>query len=162
MGVHGQTQAPISAVHRPPSPGADRRPTYAVGRAMRWRLFGARRFGRGQALFSPGVADSSAFEQACHARGMQVFMADASVAGPGSGLAGADGAQFTPQFVGAAGRPERLGWMQWVASAQLPEEAGLMAQIDIEGTEYELLFNATTEVLNRFRILVIEFQDVEL
>lgn len=52
--------------------------------------------------------------------------------------------------------------MQWVASAQLPEEAGLMAQIDIEGTEYELLFNATTEVLNRFRILVIEFQDVEL
>ncbi len=115
-----------------------------------------------QALFSPGVADSSEFERACLERGMQVFMADASVSGPASGLADLPGVHFTPQFIGAHGRPDRLAWDEWVTSAGLPSDADLMAQIDIEGAEYELLLNASTTVLSRFRVLVIEFHEVEL
>lgn len=114
------------------------------------------------ALFSPGVADSSEFERACLERNMRVFMADASVSGPASGLADSPGVHFTPHFIGAHGRPDRLALDEWVASAGLPPEADLMAQIDIEGAEYELLLNASTTVLSRFRVLVIEFHDVEL
>lgn len=114
------------------------------------------------ALFSPGVADSSEFERACLERGMQVYMADASVPGPASGLADLPGVHFTQQFVGAHGRPDRLAMDEWVASAGLSPDADLMGQIDIEGAEYELLLNASTTLLSRFRVLVIEFHDVEL
>ncbi len=113
------------------------------------------------ALFSPGVAQTSAFEADALARGMEVFLADASVDGPASGIASLPGVHFRKEFVGARGRTDRLSLQDWVNESAVEATADLMAQIDIEGAEYEVLLDATPELLQRFRMLVIEFHSVE-
>jgi hypothetical protein len=113
------------------------------------------------ALFSPGVAERSSFEADALARGMEVHLADASVAGPASGISGMPKVHFRKEFVGAWGRTDRLSLREWVMDSSVEASADLLAQIDIEGAEYELLLDATPELLNRFRVLVIEFHFVE-
>lgn len=93
---------------------------------------------------------------------MPVFMPEASVSGPASGLGQMPSVQVTPQFIGAHGRPDRLAWDVRVASAALSPAVDLMAQIAIEGDEYAFLLNAAQEVLSRFKVLVIAFLGVVL
>lgn len=113
------------------------------------------------ALFSPGVAQTSEFEADALARGMEVYLADASVEGPASGIAALQGVHFRKEFLGARGRADRLGWQDWVNDSAPDSSQDLMAQIDIEGAEYEVLLDASPELIRRFRILVIEFHSVE-
>ena len=113
------------------------------------------------ALFSPGVDQNSAFEADALGRGMVVHLADASVEEPASGIAGLPGVHFRKEFVGARERTDRLSFQDWVKESSVDDQSDLMAQIDIEGAEYEVLLDATPELLSRFRVLVIEFHSVE-
>ena len=63
-----------------------------------------------EACFSPGVGTCSDFELACAERGMQVFLADATVDGPAAdegGVAGVDGGRNADWRPEAAGAPSR-------------------------------------------------------
>jgi hypothetical protein len=49
----------------------------------------------------------------------------------------------------------------WVDGAT-PQDGDLLLQMDIEGYEYEVIFNAPAELLSRFRIMVCEFHWLEM
>ncbi|OAN46561.1 hypothetical protein A6A03_12160 [Chloroflexus islandicus] len=111
------------------------------------------------ACFSPGVGPISEFERACAERGMRVFMADASVDGPATPH---PAFQFSKLFVGALNTDQFITLEEWVHQS-LPDEpaADLLLQMDIEGSEYEVLLATPPALLNRFRIIVAEFHHLD-
>lgn len=106
-----------------------------------------------EACFSPGVSSVSGFESDCAKRGMKVFMADASVDAP------ADQHplfEFKKSFIGATTRDNFISLEDWVEQSAKGMHGDLMMQMDIEGFEYEALDTAPSELLERFRIIVME------
>ena len=103
--------------------------------------------------FSPGVDFKSDFELDCANRGMEVFMADASVDGPAQDH---PKFQFEKSYVGAFPREEIMDFSEWVARCAAPQ-GDLILQMDIEGYEYEVLAALSVRLLSRFRIIVVEF-----
>lgn len=112
-----------------------------------------------QACFSPGVGNVSAFELACAERGMQVYMADASVEGPATHH---PAFHFRKVFIGAMSDGRYLTLADWVTQ-ELPANAtgDLLLQMDIEGFEYEVLLATAPDLLQRFRIMIIEFHHLD-
>ncbi len=110
--------------------------------------------------FSPGVADCSDFEKDMASRGMQVYLADKSVEKP---AVENNSFNFIKKFISSQ-NSEKKGLItmdNWVQE-QLPEFAndpsceGIL-QMDIEGSEYEVLHNVSNGLLEKFRIIIIEF-----
>jgi len=110
-----------------------------------------------QLLVSPGVDQESRFEWECAEKGMEVHLLDASVSGPSVHH---PNFRFHPVFMG-------IGQKEWsledlVHSQNLDQKAGdWMLQMDIEGAEWETLIQMPQEIQNRFRIMVIEFHDMD-
>ena len=107
-----------------------------------------------EALYSPGVDVESGFELECAHRGLRVFMADASVVEPG---AQHPAFHFVRRFVGALTNAEMMTLDAWVESTEESSHGDLILQMDIEGSEYEVLLNLSEDLQSRFRIFVIEF-----
>lgn len=112
-----------------------------------------------QHCFSPGVSDCSDFELDLANRGMQVFMADKSVDGPASEH---ERFHFAKKFLASVDAPEQ-GLMTldtWYSNHLGPvtaESPDAILQMDIEGAEYEVIHNMSETLLQRFRIIVVEF-----
>jgi hypothetical protein len=104
--------------------------------------------------FSPGVSRISGFEQDCADRGMEVYMADASVAGPASDH---PRFHFTPHFLGPSTGGQYLTLADWVEQSVGNTAGDLMLQMDIESHEYAVILSTPDALLERFRIMVIEF-----
>lgn len=112
------------------------------------------------ACISPGVAFECSFDEAMAARGMDVFMADASVEGPPI-----DNPRFhfVRKFVDIVSSDQAMTLGELAQDGQPDGPAGdLILQMDIEGAEYRVLGSAPDELLKRFRIMVIEFHDLDL
>lgn len=111
--------------------------------------------------FSPGVAESASFERDLLERyGIRSFLADASVEKPPSGV---DYAGFQKIFIGERPRnPLFRTLKQWIDSC-LPEayDRPLILQMDIEGSEYEVLAATPIETLRRFRLILVEFHGMD-
>jgi len=104
--------------------------------------------------FSPGVSSTCTFESDLVVRGIESFMADYSVPGPPSTSAMF---HFEKRFLGACDDDifTRLG--TWI-ERNVPNDSGdLILQMDIEGSEYDVIFDTPETIWRRFRILVIEF-----
>ncbi|MFM8893547.1 MAG: FkbM family methyltransferase, partial [Planctomycetia bacterium] len=93
------------------------------------------------------------FEVDCASRGMRVFMADRSVAGPPI-----DDPAFTilRKFLGATADEDQVTLDDWVKHSGVPT-GDLLLQMDIEGHEYATLLAAPPALLRRFRVIVVEF-----
>lgn len=109
--------------------------------------------------FSPGVSDCSEFELDLANRGMEVFMADRSVDGP---AADHPRFHFEKKFLASRNSPEDglVTLDDWYHSSLGPVTAAspdALLQMDIEGAEYEVIHNLSEALLQRFRIIVIEF-----
>jgi hypothetical protein len=111
-----------------------------------------------EACFSPGVSNVAGFELDCAKRGMKVFMADASVDGP---PVKHPSFRFVPKFIGGATEGNFIRLEDWVTQEVGDSSADLLLQMDIEGFEYESILAAPDSILKRFRIMVIEFHDME-
>lgn len=110
------------------------------------------------ACFSPGVDYVSGFEKDCADRGMAVFMADNSVAGPAEEH---PLFHFTRKYLGVTSNEQFMTLDDWVA-ASLPEsQDDLLLQIDIEGFEFEVFLGASDALLQRFRIIVAEIHSLK-
>lgn len=109
------------------------------------------------ACFSPGVAGIASFEEALLARGIPCFLVDGSVS---SAPLTAPGIHFERLFLGPTSRPGWITLDEWISAG--PAEGDLILQMDIEGWEWPVLAAASTELLRRFRIMVIEFHDLHL
>lgn len=106
-------------------------------------------------LFSPGVSDESGFELDCINRGIKVFMADKSVEKPNLQTS-SEKYNFIKKFIGIENNDEYITLDEWVDSSGI-EDNDLMLQMDIEGAEYEAILCTSQQLMNRFRIIIIEF-----
>ena len=111
------------------------------------------------ACFSPGVHHESSFETDCANRGMPVFMADHSVDGP---AVAHPNFHFTRKHVGASASDTTLTMDDWVRSSLPDTDGDLLLQMDIEGAEFECLLSMSHALMNRWRVAVIEFHDLQL
>jgi hypothetical protein len=111
-----------------------------------------------KACFSPGVSDVADFEFDCATRGMNVFMADASVQGP---PVAHERFHFTRKFIGATTDGSYVTLADWVNASVRDTGGDLLLQMDIEGAEYEALLAAPTSLLERFRIIIVEFHHLD-
>ena len=111
-----------------------------------------------KACFSPGVGTNSQFEYACANLGMLVFLADQSVDQPSIDH---PRFSFTKKFIGGLTNDKFMTLDNWVDAALQENTSELILQMDIEGSEYEALLSASEALLQRFRIIVIEFHHLD-
>jgi hypothetical protein len=104
--------------------------------------------------FSPGVGAFSTFEEACVEHGMQVYLADNSVDEP---VIKNDNFHFIKRYIGPITDGNFISIRDWVNSNLDNNDSDLLLQMDIEGHEYLTITSMTDDLLNRFRILVVEF-----
>jgi hypothetical protein len=84
------------------------------------------------------------------------FLADRSVDGPPVAHAGL---HFLKKHLGQETGPDTISLGDWVRQCcTLPGD--LMLQMDIEGAEYEVLGTAPSDLLSRFRVIVLEVHDL--
>ena len=89
---------------------------------------------------------------------MQVYLADYSV--PVAPQAHSN-FEFEKKFVGAFSNEIFMTLDEW-KQGKIPEYKGdLILQMDIEGMEYETLMRASPELLSQFRIIIIEFHNLQ-
>lgn len=112
-----------------------------------------------EACFSPGVSTISGFEKDCADLGIRVFLADKSVDGPATPH---DRFSFIKKYVGARTSDDFMTMDDWVDSALPKSESDLLLQMDIEGYEYETFLSMSSRLMQRFRIIVIEFHSLDL
>lgn len=110
------------------------------------------------ACVSPGVADRADFELALLERGIPCHLLDGSV--PRAPL-DHPLLTFEPTFLGPRDQP---GWttLRRVIADVAPPEGDMVLQMDIEGWEWEVIPAAGSDVLSRFRIIVLELHDLHL
>jgi hypothetical protein len=71
------------------------------------------------------------------------------------------GHTYTPMWLGPAKTKKAITFAQWVELCEPKEEKDFVLQMDIEGYEWLTLLRVEKELLQRFRILVIEFHGTE-
>jgi hypothetical protein len=101
-----------------------------------------------------GVGFDSVFEKDCADRGMKVFLADGSVEKPTQSH---ELFEFTQKHISIKTNDKFMTIDDWVKSSWPDSQGDLLLQMDIEGSEYEVLLGASDDLLKRFRIIVIEF-----
>jgi hypothetical protein len=110
-----------------------------------------------EACFSPGVDNRATFESDLVARGIPCYLADASVdEAPISNSM----VHFTKKFLGVTNSDLTITLDEWV-NHNCPGDADLILQMDIEGAEWPVLLNVTSNTLRRFRIIVVELHDLD-
>jgi len=110
------------------------------------------------ACFSPGVADSASFEVGMAQFGIRSHMADYSIE-----QSPVSGNLFTFEKLFLATHNEKGKFIRlddWINSKSHPSE-DLILQMDIEGDEWPILADASSEILSRFRIIVLELHGLE-
>lgn len=109
------------------------------------------------ACFSPGVGELSGFELDCVELGMRAHLADASVVSP---QFADDRLDFIPKFVRAIADDQSVTLGDWVHDTEPDQSQELMLQIDIEGDEWGVFLGASSALLERFRVIVVEFHEL--
>jgi hypothetical protein len=110
-----------------------------------------------RACFSPGVCGTVSFEKDLANRGIPSFMVDASI---GALPEEHDLFRFERKFVGVFDDASHTTLAAWIDASGC-DEGDLMLQMDVEGAEYGVILHAPSDVLSRFRILVIEFHALD-
>lgn len=106
---------------------------------------------------SPGVSSEVGFDVAVAERGMEVFMADASVPHPPHMH---QRFHFSRLFLGAVDGPGTVRLDTYCAGIPPHLDGDRLLQMDIEGAEWAVLLDTSPQTLSRFRIMVIEFHDL--
>lgn len=110
-----------------------------------------------EACFSPGVSRCADFELDLARRGVHCFLADYSVDAP---PVSHSLIHFEKTFLGQIDDSRHTTLESWVAR-EAPGRREFILQMDIEGGEYPVIVDTSSETLRKFRILVIEFHEME-
>ncbi len=111
-----------------------------------------------EACFSPGVGNEIGFEKACLENNMKIYLADATVGEPD--LNGTK-FNFIKKNIGVISNNNNITIDDWINSSKLKKDSDLLLQMDIEGDEYFSLLSISNKLLNRFRIIIIEFHNLD-
>lgn len=114
-----------------------------------------------EACYSPGVGDSWEFEkQLAETHGIPSNMLDDTVEPP-IGLTSMQ--SFVSLKLGAFTTSKQLSLQDWVGQNDPSgSSVNLLLQMDIESHEWLSLLGAPSDVLTRFRILIVEFHSLPL
>lgn len=107
-----------------------------------------------QYCFSPGVSGTSDFEDHLATLNIKSFLADYSVDSPPISR---PEFTFDKKFLGATDHEPFFTLASWKDKYLQGYSGDLLLQMDIEGSEYQVLLSTTDQLLAQFRILVIEF-----
>jgi hypothetical protein len=112
------------------------------------------------ACFSPGVEQNSSFELDLQSKtGIPSHLADLSVDGPPSNFTPKS---FIKKFLGPINTDTHITLAKWIEDQQEHlHDQDLLLQMDIEGDEYTTILATSDEVLNKFRIIVLELHHIE-
>jgi hypothetical protein len=102
--------------------------------------------------YSPGVSTNSDFEDQLTTNGIECFLADYSVEGPAKSN---PLFHFKRKYIGNKNDSKTITLKEWIKENKSDEE--MLLQMDIEGAEYQVIFETPVEVFKKFRVLVIEF-----
>jgi len=108
--------------------------------------------------FSPGVNVCSDFEDQLADRNIHSFLADYSVDSPPISR---NEFTFDKKFLGSSDRDPYFTLASWKEKYLNGYTGDMILQMDIEGSEYEVILNIPDGLLNQFRILVIEFHQLD-
>lgn len=109
--------------------------------------------------FSPGVDVKATFEsELAQTRGIRSFMADASVSKPPLANELFD---FEALYLGSCNDESTMTLSSWVERKVGDDDCEMILQMDIEGAEYEVFIETPMETLKRFRMMILEFHDLE-
>lgn len=107
--------------------------------------------------FSPGVSAEASFENFLTQRNIPCFLADYSVEAPPFENKLFD---FEKKYLGSVDSEIFTTLDSWV-NRKAPKLKNGILQMDIEGHEYSIILSTTTETLKKFKIIVIEFHDLD-
>jgi len=110
------------------------------------------------AAVSPGVNQEITFDLDMAARGIDVYMADASVNGPPQNH---PAFHFYKKFLDVVNDETNVRLAEFCANIPADRRKDMILQMDIEGAEWRVLLDAPPELLERFRIMVIEFHGLQ-
>lgn len=104
--------------------------------------------------FSPGVSLEVHFESDLAHRGIKSFLADFSVESlPRENL----NFDFEKKYLGMDNDSTYMTLENWITTKVGSDVGDMILEMDIEGSEYEVIFDTSCEAFRRFRIIVIEF-----
>jgi hypothetical protein len=109
------------------------------------------------AVYSPGVAESSDFEAFFLAQGLRCYLADNSVVAP---PIQDKNISFERKHLGLWESEREMSLEYWVRT-NTPNASELLLQMDIEGSEWAVLTHAPDNILKQFRIIIVEFHDIQ-
>jgi len=109
------------------------------------------------AVYSPGVAESSDFEAFFLAQGLRCYLADNSVVAP---PIQDKNISFERKHLGLWESEREMSLEYWVRS-NTPNASELLLQMDIEGSEWAVLTHVPDSILKQFRIIIVEFHDIQ-
>ena len=107
--------------------------------------------------FSPGVGLISEFENEIKEKGIKSFLADNSVEGP----AVEDLFKFDKKFIKSFNSENSITFNDWVDKSVKKEDKDFLVQMDIEGSEYEVINSISNENMNKIKIFIIEFHHLQ-
>ena len=107
-------------------------------------------------LFSPGVAEDASFERHFADLGIECFLADGSVS---NAPISHEKINFIGKYLGLKNDAMNTSLEAWIEENS--DSSELILQMDIEGSEFEVLLSTSTETLKRFRIIVVEFHGID-
>lgn len=111
-----------------------------------------------RACFSPGVNNTKDFEDELASRyDIHCYLCDYSSDPAKFKTPLLEGRQtFDKKWLEPTAREDSISLTAWVAQYATNPDDDLILQMDIEGAEYRNLLNTSSDVLNRFRIVVVE------
>lgn len=109
------------------------------------------------ACFSPGVDTNSSFESSLSQMGLHCHLADASVEAPPISI---PRSTFEQKYLQSYASDRTITLDEWVNRHDASGE-DLILQMDIEGSEYEVLSAASDETISRFRLIVLELHNLD-
>ncbi len=107
--------------------------------------------------FSPGVSEVADFEDDLTKRGIKCFLADYSVEAPPIKN---DLFDFEKKYLGSKENEIFMTLESWV-SKKAPSKSDFILQMDIEGAEYGVICDTSSDTFKKFRVLVIEFHGLD-
>lgn len=109
------------------------------------------------ACFSPGVGGTLSFERELSSRGIKSFLADGTIEDFNTDD---PNVIFERKNLGSATNSKEMTLRYWMDKCA-PSGRDLLLQMDIEGWEYSVLSVSDASLLSRFRIMIIEFHNLD-